>query len=719
MKPRKEQARRAGIAAVAALAVLVSIAVLPLLVLFLIFLLLIRPIKEASPEPIRSPVALGSIEVRPETVVAGGDARTIEIAYEVGGDGIREGGAIRLCPGKVLRFGAGRWRLCLQWANGWGDLQSKNRSKPNHVEVLSPRREVKLEISMMDYAVRRTQVRWLKRKFLQKLGRELESIDPRDAFIENQKVTVKVVEGELRPGEVVRFRLGREAGMQVPHQAMNTDFAIEIDNSGSGGFDLESEVPTLQAVGGEPKSFEVVAPSMVSPGEKFAVLVRCLDGRGVLTPELSGRQALVFSEDAEVPDSVTFPKGTEGVAWFQASCGEPGVTTITVRDKSGDLQGKSNPIACARGKHRLLWGDMHTHSVVSDGTQEPWYYYFRARNLMGWDFTAVTDHDIWSLAEEHPRTPEEFELMVGAANRAYLRTGLVTFPAYEWTDHRQGHRNILFGPDEEPVFLPTTDPVSSTPAKLFDSLGEKDALVIPHHPAWRTHRGEMHYDYGPVGNPFQLLAEVYSTHGNSEFYGCPRPITHVELMEGAKGKLVRAFLGQEFADPDSGSYVRDALAAGHRMGLVAGSDGHLVGVDPRESVGLCYGGGLTCVVAERPTREAVWDALRRRAVYATSGPRMIMGLRVNGRIQGSELACDAPPRITGHVIGTSELELVEVVKFDEGGYRPAWQGGGGTEAVLDFSDKGFSGDSFYYLRVVQSDGHLGWAGPIWVDRACH
>jgi len=345
---------------------------------------------------------------------------------------------------------------------------------------------------------------------------------------------------------------------------------------------------------------------------------------------------------------------------------------------------------------------------------EPGSLYRRAREEMGWDFTAVTDHDIWSLAEEGPRSAEELEMMVRSADEAYRPGELVTFPAYEWTDHRLGHRNVLFGPGEEPAFLSVADVRYSTPALLIEALVGRNVLVIGHHPAWKTHAGEMRFDYGPPGGPARLI-EVYSDHGNSEFYGAPRPPTHTALARGLRGKAIRAFMGTEHAGPDSGSYVRDAWAAGQRLGLIAGSDEHLVGVDPADGIGIVYSGGITALLATGATREAVWDALVARRAYATTGARMYIEFSVDGRPMGSEIACQRAPLVSGRVIGTCELELVEVVKYDGGRYSTAWSGSGEDDISFEFEDASCRGDCFYYLRVIQRDGELAWAGPVWVD----
>ena len=69
--------------------------------------------------------------------------------------------------------------------------------------------------------------------------------------------------------------------------------------------------------------------------------------------------------------------------------------------------------------------------------------------------------------------------------------------------------------------------------------------------------------------------------------------------------------------------VRDAFELGLRVGIVANSDGH------KGRPGACYPGasffgsygGLTCFLAERLDRAAIFEAMRRRHHYATTGNR--------------------------------------------------------------------------------------------------
>jgi hypothetical protein len=76
--------------------------------------------------------------------------------------------------------------------------------------------------------------------------------------------------------------------------------------------------------------------------------------------------------------------------------------------------------------------------------------------------------------------------------------------------------------------------------------------------------------------------------------------------------------------------LRDAFAKGYRVGIVANSDGH------KGRPGACYPGasffgsygGLTCFLAPRLDRDGIFEAMRRRRHYATTGNRMILEVTV-------------------------------------------------------------------------------------------
>jgi hypothetical protein len=82
--------------------------------------------------------------------------------------------------------------------------------------------------------------------------------------------------------------------------------------------------------------------------------------------------------------------------------------------------------------------------------------------------------------------------------------------------------------------------------------------------------------------------------------------------------------------------LRDAFEKGYRVGILANSDGH------KGRPGACYPGasffgshgGLTCFLAPRLDRDAIFECMRRRRHYATTGNRAFLSVT-------AELASDA------------------------------------------------------------------------------
>jgi hypothetical protein len=93
----------------------------------------------------------------------------------------------------------------------------------------------------------------------------------------------------------------------------------------------------------------------------------------------------------------------------------------------------------------------------------------------------------------------------------------------------------------------------------------------------------------------------------------------------------------------------EALEAGHIVGVVCNSDGHKgrPGAEGPGAGEFGIAGGLTCVLVPELTREAVFDALRERRCYGTTGPRIDLSLQIDRQPMGSVLEVDG--RVTASV----------------------------------------------------------------------
>src|SRR5262249_51741109 len=122
----------------------------------------------------------------------------------------------------------------------------------------------------------------------------------------------------------------------------------------------------------------------------------------------------------------------------------------------------------------------------------------------------------------------------------------------------------------------------------------------------------------------------------------------------------------------------------------------------------------TGIYTEELTREAVFDAIRSRRCYATTGVRMIMDFRADGRWMGEEYKSANAPHFQARVIGTAPIESVTLVKNNRdyvvkpGSCRKIEFEYGRTEPPRE--------TDYYYLRVIQQDGEMAWSSPIWISR---
>ncbi len=199
------------------------------------------------------------------------------------------------------------------------------------------------------------------------------------------------------------------------------------------------------------------------------------------------------------------------------------------------------------------------------------------------------------------------------------------------------------------------------------------------------------YDWANYDEDVMPVAEIYSTHGSSEFFGGEMPLGNCE----------------------PGGYIVEALNRGHKLGFIGSSDGHdcMPGNSPRGK----YMNGLVAVYTKELTREAIFDAIKNRRCYATTNSRILGYFNINGNIFGSEIDHDGnkPLNIKVEFFGTGEIETVQIVK---NGKIISSTPGTGRNLEIELEDSLVKkGHNYYYVRMKQADGEMAWLSPVFVN----
>jgi hypothetical protein len=335
------------------------------------------------------------------------------------------------------------------------------------------------------------------------------------------------------------------------------------------------------------------------------------------------------------------------------------------------------------------YGDLHGHTWISDGVGDIDEYYRLRRDYYRDDFASLTDHDTFVGKSI---LPSEWEQIKEVTQHWHGDDRFVTLFGQEYTTGRPpagiGHKCIYSTDPTIPLFDHTTAE-ANTSAKLNALVKKWNALIFPHHTGWTG------TDWEGADEEIQTLVEICSNHGRFEYPG-NTPIPH-------RGGI-------------RGGFVQDALARGLKFGLIGGSDSH--GLIWHHRVGWKRDNnrtGLAVALAPRLTREAIFEALRRRRTYATTGIKPLLDFRINGHLMGEEISVPAGPiTLTANVIGDVELKWIEIVRNNELWY--SYGGEGWQSRITIRDDEVPPGTSWYYLRVEFESGDMAWSSPIWVTR---
>lgn len=274
-----------------------------------------------------------------------------------------------------------------------------------------------------------------------------------------------------------------------------------------------------------------------------------------------------------------------------------------------------------------------------------------------------------------------WQLTIDAAEQHYQPGLFTTFIGYEWSGNAGDitahlHRNVIYR-NHQVSDVPFSSVDGPKPEQLWEFLDAesklgREAMAIPHNANFS--RGYMYASKNSDGQPL--------TKAHAELRSRLEPISEILQIKGASETHPLLSSEDEFAGfellgeslftqsklPTSmaGSYMRDALRVGmefshnegfnpYKFGVIGSSDSHNASSPSDESnytgklpmldgsaglrtskhlllpegvnpVTRWSSGGLAGVWAQANTRESLFDALKRKETFATSGPRILVRL---------------------------------------------------------------------------------------------
>ncbi|MEM9141158.1 MAG: DUF3604 domain-containing protein, partial [Pseudomonadota bacterium] len=349
----------------------------------------------------------------------------------------------------------------------------------------------------------------------------------------------------------------------------------------------------FEVIPGPVHRWRAVAPTLRRPGEAFDLGLRPEDLWG--NAAYPGAVDLTLTADGPIdglPERVAFGPEDRALRVPGLTIDTPGTYRITAASE-GEVLAVSDPITVRDGPVAGFWGDLHGQSGETVGIATLDDYMAYARDCAFLDVTGHQGNDF--------QLTNAFWDRLNRATAALNRDGtFIVFPGYEWSGNTPvgGDHNVFFRHEGRRIvrsshaMLADRSDVAddaNTLDALFQALAGEDAVLWSHvggRPA------DVSYAHDPA---LKTAVEVHSNWGTFEWI------------------------------------LTDSLALGHRIGVLANSDGHKgrPGAGAPGATEFGAYGGLTCFLAPELTRDALFECMRRRHHYGTSGSRMHLDVQAH------------------------------------------------------------------------------------------
>ncbi|MDO5294690.1 MAG: CehA/McbA family metallohydrolase, partial [bacterium] len=337
-------------------------------------------------------------------------------------------------------------------------------------------------------------------------------------------------------------------------------------------------------------------------------------------------------------------------------------------------------------EYSLFYGQLHSHTNLSDGAGDIEEAYQYAKNAHQIDFLAVTDHsNSFDGIDSASILSAENSTKWKKGNQAALEATTEDFVGiygFEMTwSNGLGHMNTF-----------NTNGFQSRTQTAYSSYAT----------ALNNYYNALNTDLNSISQ-FNHPGTSFGDFSDFAHYSEENDAL-INLVEVGNGE---GTIGSTGYFPSFEYYTR-ALDKGWHVAPTISQDNHKGKWGDANT-------GRTVVLADELNEENIYDALRNKRVYATEDDDLEIRYTLDGNVMGSELDKDA----VGDTV-TLEVEVKDPTDKEVGTVQVIVNGG----LVIDSQYVSSKEEkvtfelpaeySYYYIKVVEADGAIAVTAPVWV-----
>ena len=367
---------------------------------------------------------------------------------------------------------------------------------------------------------------------------------------------------------------------------------------------------------------------------------------------------------------------------------ENGTYTVKLQlaDKAGNETEKEWTFKVADVARNLYFGQLHSHTNLSDGAGSIDDAYTYAKDKAGVDFLAVTDHsnsfdnDTEANIADGSMS-EKWQTGLSAADKYNKDHEFTAIYAYEMTwsagTGKYGHMNTFNTQGFE-----TRTNAAMNLRNYYEALKTQSQSVSQF-----NHPGTTFGDFVDFGFYDEEIDEL---------------ITLIEVGNG-DGPI------RSSAHFPSYEYYTRALDKGWHVAPTNNQDNHK---------GLWGNANTarTVIEAEELTRDSLYEAIRERRVYSTEDENLHISYELNGATMGSILSEQDSAEVYIKVMDPDASDTIDKIQLITDGGRVAHEitDVDATEKEWAFSFEPEVSSTYYYVKVTQNDLDIAVTAPVWI-----